>query len=56
MDFKGDPHSPEQDAGYRRLLELMEGAPEWNDVEVIHSRTPAHSRRQRWTYALCSDR
>jgi hypothetical protein len=27
--------SPEQDARYRKLLELLESPPEWNDGEVI---------------------
>ena len=29
--------SPEQDARYRRLLELMEGEPEWHDGEIVNS-------------------
>jgi hypothetical protein len=29
--------SPEQDARYHKLLELMEAAPEWHDGEVINA-------------------
>jgi hypothetical protein len=29
--------SPEQDARYHRLLELLETAPEWHDGEVINA-------------------
>jgi hypothetical protein len=29
--------SPEQDARYRRLLDLLEGPPEWHDGEVVNS-------------------
>ena len=28
--------SPEQDARYRRLLELLEGPPEWHDGAVVN--------------------
>ncbi len=27
--------SPEQDARYRKLLDLFEGEPEWHDGEII---------------------
>jgi heme-degrading monooxygenase HmoA len=30
-------NSPEQDARYRRLLELLEGEPEWHDGEIIYT-------------------
>jgi hypothetical protein len=33
--------SPEQDARYRRLLELMEGEPEWNDGEIVNIDLPS---------------
>ncbi len=29
--------SPEQDARYRRLLELLEGPPEWHDGVVVNA-------------------
>jgi hypothetical protein len=29
--------SPEQDARYQELVQLLEGPPEWNDGEVIHT-------------------
>jgi len=29
--------SPEQDARYHKLLELLEAAPEWHDGEVINA-------------------
>ncbi len=30
--------SPEQDARYRQMLEVMEGEPEWHDGEIIYAR------------------
>jgi hypothetical protein len=33
-------NSPDQDARYRKLLEIIEGDPEWNDGEVIVAYTP----------------
>ncbi len=32
--------SPEQDARYRELLELLEAPPEWHDGEMIHAHFP----------------
>jgi quinol monooxygenase YgiN len=29
--------SPEQDASYRRMLEFLEGEPEWHDGEIVYS-------------------
>lgn len=33
-------NSPEQDARYRKFLEIIEGEPEWNDGEVIVANPP----------------
>jgi hypothetical protein len=35
--YRALAESPEQDARYRRLLELLEAAPEWHDGEVINA-------------------
>jgi quinol monooxygenase YgiN len=35
--YVANANSPDQDAEYRKLLELLEGAPEWHDGEVVYS-------------------
>ena len=35
--YVANANSPAQDAEYRQLLELLEGAPEWHDGEVVYS-------------------
>ena len=36
--YLANAQSPEQDARYREMLELLEGEPEWHDGEVVYSR------------------
>ena len=33
--YVANANSPEQDARYRQMLELLEGEPEWHDGEII---------------------
>ena len=33
--YHANAQSPEQDARYRKLLDLLEGEPEWHDGEVL---------------------
>jgi heme-degrading monooxygenase HmoA len=35
--YRALAESPEQDARFRRLLELLEGPPEWHDGLVVNS-------------------
>jgi hypothetical protein len=35
--YQANAEDPEQDRWYRRLRELLESDPEWNDGEVVHS-------------------
>lgn len=35
--YVANASSPEQDARYRELLELLEGPPDWHDGEIVHS-------------------
>jgi quinol monooxygenase YgiN len=35
--YRANAESPEQDAEYRQLLELLVEEPEWHDGEIIHS-------------------
>jgi hypothetical protein len=35
--YVANASSPEQDADYRKLLELLDGEPEWHDGEVVFS-------------------
>jgi quinol monooxygenase YgiN len=35
--YVANANSPEQDADYRRLLEMLEGEPEWHDGEIVYS-------------------
>jgi heme-degrading monooxygenase HmoA len=35
--YVANANSPEQDADYRKMLELLEGPPEWHDGEIITS-------------------
>lgn len=39
-NYMANAQDPEQDAWYRRLRELLEADPEWNDGEVIHTARP----------------
>ncbi|HEX6541696.1 MAG TPA: antibiotic biosynthesis monooxygenase [Ktedonobacterales bacterium] len=34
--YFANANSPEQDARYRKLLELLEGPPEWHDGEIVY--------------------
>ena len=36
--YQANAQSPEQDARYRKLLELLDGEPEWHDGEVLYQR------------------
>ncbi len=40
--------SPEQDARYRRLLDLLEAPPEWHDGEIVHAELNGRHERQEW--------
>jgi antibiotic biosynthesis monooxygenase (ABM) superfamily enzyme len=35
--YHANAQSPEQDARYREMLELLDGEPEWHDGEVVYS-------------------
>lgn len=35
--YRANADSPEQDAWYRKMLEHLEGAPEWHDGEIVQS-------------------
>jgi quinol monooxygenase YgiN len=35
--YHANAQSPEQDARYRKMLELLEGEPEWHDGEILYS-------------------
>lgn len=35
--YRANAESPEQDARYREMLELLDGEPEWHDGEVVYS-------------------
>jgi len=37
--YHANSNTPEQDARYRRLRELMESDPEWHDGEIVVART-----------------
>lgn len=34
--YVANANSPEQDAEYRRMLELLEEPPEWHDGEIVY--------------------
>lgn len=36
--YLANAQSSEQDARYREMVELLDGAPEWHDGEVVYSR------------------
>ena len=36
--YRANAESPEQNARYEKMVELLEGAPEWHDGEVVYSR------------------
>ena len=36
--YQANAQSPEQDARYRKMLELLDGEPEWHDGEVVYQR------------------
>jgi antibiotic biosynthesis monooxygenase (ABM) superfamily enzyme len=35
--YRANAGSPEQDARYRKMVELLDGEPDWHDGEVIYS-------------------
>jgi quinol monooxygenase YgiN len=35
--YHANAQSPQQDARYREMLELLDGEPEWHDGEVVYS-------------------
>ena len=35
--YAKNAESPEQDARYQRFVALLDGAPEWNDGEIVYS-------------------
>lgn len=35
--YRANAESPEQDARYREMIELLDGEPEWHDGEVVYS-------------------
>lgn len=39
--YVANANSPEQDASYHRLLDLLEGPPEWNDGAIVYPDTAA---------------
>lgn len=38
--YVANANSPEQDARYHEMLELLDGAPEWHDGEIVYAYTP----------------
>lgn len=34
--YQANASSPEQDARYRKMVELLDGEPEWHDGEIIY--------------------
>jgi heme-degrading monooxygenase HmoA len=34
--YVANANSPEQDAEYRKMLDLLEGPPEWNDGQIVY--------------------
>lgn len=36
--YHANASSPEQDERYRKMLEVMDGEPEWHDGEIIYQR------------------
>ena len=36
--YVDNANSPEQDARYRKMLEWLEGEPEWHDGEIVYSK------------------
>jgi heme-degrading monooxygenase HmoA len=42
--YFANANSPEQDADYRRMLELLESPPEWHDGEIVYSFGTAQHR------------
>ncbi|MGA7988124.1 MAG: antibiotic biosynthesis monooxygenase family protein [Candidatus Dormiibacterota bacterium] len=36
--YRANSNTPEQDASYRRLRDLMDADPEWHDGEIVFSR------------------
>ncbi len=43
--YFANANSPEQDARYRRMLDVLVSEPEWHDGEVIYSQTYSGSMR-----------
>lgn len=42
--YRANAESPEQDAEYRQLLELLVEEPEWHDGDIIHSEVYSETR------------
>ena len=42
--YVANANSPDQDARYRRMMDIMASEPEWHDGEVIYSGTYSSSR------------
>lgn len=38
--------SPEQDARYRKMLDILQAEPDWHDGEVVYSQSYSGSRRR----------
>ena len=36
QSYRANAQSPEQDARYRKMAELLDGEPEWHDGEVVY--------------------
>jgi heme-degrading monooxygenase HmoA len=43
--YEANARSPEQDARYRQLRQLLEADPEWHDGEVVYEQVTAQTRR-----------
>jgi hypothetical protein len=42
--YFANANSPEQDARYRKMLDLLTSEPEWHDGEVVYSETYSGTR------------
>jgi quinol monooxygenase YgiN len=38
--YVANANSPDQDARYRQLLDLLDGEPEWHDGEIVYAYPP----------------
>jgi antibiotic biosynthesis monooxygenase (ABM) superfamily enzyme len=36
--YRANAESPEQNARYEKMLEMLDGEPEWHDGEIVYSR------------------